>query len=129
MVVGNGMMAKKFLSFENDENILVFASGVSNSKETKPENFEREKKLIFESIEKSATKKFVYFSTCSIYDPTEKDSFYVQHKLECEQIIKENCKDYLICRVSNVVGKTLNPNTIISYLVSKSLTNLLWVTV
>jgi nucleoside-diphosphate-sugar epimerase len=119
MVVGNGMMAQRFLSFKSDENVLIFASGVSNSKETNIENFEREKRVIFEAIAKSTTKKFVYFSTCSIYDPSEKDSLYVKHKLECEQIIKENCKDYLIFRVSNVVGKTENKNTIISYLVSK----------
>lgn len=119
MVVGNGMMAQRFLSFKNDENVLIFASGVSNSKETKVENFDREKKLIFESINKSTTKKFVYFSTCSVYDPIEKDSFYVKHKLECEQIIKENSQDYLICRVSNVAGNTDNQNTIISYLVAK----------
>jgi nucleoside-diphosphate-sugar epimerase len=119
MVVGNGMMAKKFFSFKDDENILIFASGVSNSKETKVENFEREKDLLFEAISQNSTKKFVYFSTCSIYDPSEKDSLYVKHKLECEQLIEKNCKNYLICRISNVVGKTDNPNTIISYLVSK----------
>lgn len=119
MVVGNGMMAQRFLAFENDENLLIFASGVSNSKETNLENFQRENKKLFEATSYCATKKIVYFSTCSVYDPTEKDSLYVKHKLKCEQIIKENCANYLICRVSNVVGKTDNPNTIISYLVSK----------
>lgn len=113
------MMAKRFFSFNNNENILIFASGVSNSKETKVENFEREKKLLLQKIAQNITKKLVYFSTCSIYDPSEKDSLYVKHKLECEQLIEKNCKNYLICRVSNVVGKTDNPNTIISYLVSK----------
>jgi nucleoside-diphosphate-sugar epimerase len=119
MVVGNGMMAQRFFSFNNDENILIFASGVSNSKETNVENFEREKKLLFEAITQNSTRKFVYFSTCSIYDPSEMDSLYVKHKLECEQTIIKNCENYLICRVSNVVGQTDNPNTIISYLVSK----------
>jgi nucleoside-diphosphate-sugar epimerase len=119
MVVGNGMMAKRFSSFAENENILIFASGVSNSKETKVENYEREKRMLSEAIEKNLSKKIVYFSTCSIYDPSEKDSKYVVHKIECEQIIQNNCKDYLIYRVSNVVGNTDNQNTIISYLVSK----------
>lgn len=119
MVVGNGMMAQKFTSFEKDDKVLIFASGVSNSKEKSKENFEKEKIILLNAIDENNLKKIVYFSTCSIYDPSEKDSLYVNHKLECEQIIKENCKNYLICRASNVVGKTDNPNTIISFLVSK----------
>ena len=34
MVIGNGMIANRFMSYKNDEDIIIFASGVSNSKDT-----------------------------------------------------------------------------------------------
>ena len=46
MVVGTGLLAKAFLEYENDDNIIVFASGVSNSKEISREEFDREKLLL-----------------------------------------------------------------------------------
>ena len=41
MVVGNGMIANRFINYKNDEDTIIFASGVSNSKDTVEEQFSK----------------------------------------------------------------------------------------
>lgn len=115
MVIGNGLLARRFTSYANDDRFLIFASGVSNSKTKKPEAYNREVKLLRESISQYPDKIIVYFSTCSVYDPDEINSAYVQHKLNIENIIQTTTRKYFVFRVSNVAGKSPNPNTLLNY--------------
>lgn len=116
MIIGNGLIASLFKEDDREE-IIFFASGVSNSLETDIKQFKREEDLIIKTFSEYPDKKFIYFSTCSIYDSSKTESAYVLHKLKMEQIIKNNCKDYLILRVSNVVGTGGNPNLLMNYLI------------
>lgn len=116
MIIGNGLIASLFTEHDR-ENVIFFASGVSNSLETKESEFLREENLIRTTIEENPNKIFIYFSTCSIYDSSKTESQYVLHKLKMEQIIAELCPQYLILRVSNAVGKGGNPNLLMNYLI------------
>lgn len=116
MITGYGLIAKS-LQFIDSDDVLFFASGVSNSLETRDSEFEREHALLKSNIESNPGKTLVYFSTCSIYDSSKNNSHYVLHKLKMEQIIAEKCDRYYILRVSNAVGKGGNPNLLINYLV------------
>jgi len=116
MIVGNGLIASLFYDVDR-EDVIFFASGVSNSLETELSEFQREEDLIRETFTQNSDKLFVYFSTCSIYDSSKAASQYVLHKLRMEQIIAENCPKYLILRLSNAVGKGGNPNLLMNYLV------------
>ena len=116
MIVGNGLIASLFTECDQ-ENIIFFASGVSNSLETKKEEFLREENLIKKTIAENPNKVFIYFSTCSIYDSSKAESQYVLHKLKIEQIIIQLCPQYLILRLSNAVGNGGNPNLLMNYLV------------
>lgn len=115
MIIGNGMIARRFDEFKNDDDVLIFASGVSNSKETRPEPFERESQLVKSALASEPDKLFVYFSTCSIDDPTEQGSQYIRHKLEIEKGIANSGNRYLIFRTSNVVGGNSNPHTVLNF--------------
>lgn len=116
MIVGDGLIASLFIN-KDCENYIFFASGVSNSLETRKEEFLREENLIRKTIEENPNKIFLYFSTCSIYDSSKTESHYVLHKLKMEQIIARLCPQYLILRLSNAVGKGGNPNLLMNYLV------------
>jgi nucleoside-diphosphate-sugar epimerase len=116
MVIGNGLMAQTFSSYEKNESILIFASGVSNSTEIDDREFQRETELLKQTILKYPSYTIVYFSTCSIDDPTVRDRPYIKHKLRLEQYIKKRASNYLILRVSNVVGDLGNPHTILNFL-------------
>ena len=113
MVVGNGLIAKQFKKYNNNDDVIIFASGVSNSKETNAEAFEQEFNLIKSYLSKESL--FVYFSTCSIYDNSLIESNYVKHKLQVEDFIKANFERFLILRLPNMVGLTKNPHTFFNY--------------
>jgi len=117
MVVGKGMIAKRFGSYETDEQFLIFASGVSNSKNRIVAAYNREKELLKSSLNDNSEKTLVYFSTCSVYDPEEKESPYIVHKREVENIIRTHCRQFYIFRVSNLVGRSDNPNTVLNFFV------------
>ena len=115
MVVGNGLVAKRFERYKGDDNFLVFASGVSNSKNVIKEEYDREFHLLKETLANNINKKLVYFSTCSIYDPAEQNSLYVNFKKDIEHYITNNVERYTIFRGSNLVGLSQNPNTILNF--------------
>lgn len=119
MVVGNGMIARRFSDFAERDDVVIFASGVSNSKEVHPEPFNRERRLVEETLQQTIGSLFVYFSTASVDDPTEQGSPYVTHKLELEQLIASQATSYLLIRASNVVGGPGNPHTVLNFFVDR----------
>ncbi len=115
MVIGNGMIAKRFSRFADDADRLVFASGVSNSSNTEEAAFKRESDLLLEQMSLHPSATVIYFSTCSIYDPSMQRSAYVAHKQKMEELIKSVATSFIIFRVSNPVGFTGNTHTILNY--------------
>lgn len=117
MIIGNGLIAKEFKKNENFyEEYVIFASGVSNSKTTNLNDYDRELTLIQNYLNLNDNIKFIYFSSCSIFDESLKNSMYVQHKLKMEEYILNNFKNYLIYRLPIVVGFSQNPNTLTNFI-------------
>ena len=117
MIVGKGLIASLFTDVDQ-EDIVFFASGVSNSLETEKSAFLREENLLRKHLTENPKKIFIYFSTCSIYDSSKNGSLYVNHKLKMERLVEELAHKYLILLVSNAVGKGGNPNLLMNYLVN-----------
>ena len=112
------MIAKRFHSYTGENEFLVFASGVSNSKLNDSAEYAREMALLEKAIKKYPGKILVYFSACSVYDPEESGSRYVLHKKQIEEFIIENVERFSIFRVSNLVGQSDNPNTVLNFFVN-----------
>ena len=121
MIIGNGLIAQSFRPhFDKYEDIaILFASGVSNSKLSLESEYLREKLLLQNALLQN--KLLIYFSTCSIFDPTLQDSRYILHKLEMESLIVKT-DNYLIIRLPNVVGKIGNPNTMFNFFINQIIT-------
>lgn len=115
MVIGNGLVARSFGVYAKDDRFLIFASGVSNSKSSTEADFQREAQLLLQSMEANPGKMLVYFSTTSADDPDLLYTAYVQHKLNMEELVRSNAHRYAIFRLSNVAGRSENPNTILNY--------------
>ena len=109
------MVGKRFHSYSEEDQFLIFASGVSNSKTTNQEVYEREIKLLRQAVREHVDRSIIYFSTCSIYDPDEKNSEYVRHEQNIEEFIQANARQYNIFRVSNLAGNSSNPNTVLNF--------------
>lgn len=111
------MLASRFMDFEEDEERVIFASGVSNSKNTDKAHFEREIDLLKKTVHDHPRKILVYFSTCSINDADSQNAPYVLHKKEIEQFIRQKVDNYYLFRVSNVAGTSNNPYTLLNYFI------------
>jgi len=116
LIVGNGLIANAFEKLREREDVFLFASGVSNSLETDQDAFLREQNLLTESLKKHSNKLFIYFGTCSVYDPSAVTSPYVQHKLKMERIVVESGASYAIFRIPQIVGERGNSATLLNYL-------------
>ena len=117
MVVGNGLLAKIFASYKEDKSIVFFASGVSNSNNTNSNSFDREKKLLIETIERYKEKTLVYFSSCDVIYAEQINKLYYFHKLDMEKIIQENVQQYYIFRLPQTIGYSNNPNSLINFFI------------
>jgi hypothetical protein len=103
-IIGNGDIASVL---PEKKGLLFFASGVSNSQETKESEYRREKDLL---MSQPKDKHIVYFGSLSVF---YSDTKYAQHKLEMEKLIKENFEHWTIMRLGNI-DWGVNPNTIIN---------------
>ena len=118
MIIGNGMLAQEFTQYKNDDSILIFAAGVSNSTECRESEFIREKKLLQNSIKNIENMKIIYFSTCSMYDEYFQKNAYTMHKLEMERLIScSNCS-HTIFRLPQVLGSN-NKHQLMGFLYEK----------
>lgn len=111
MVVGNGLLARAFEHYKDNDQVIIFASGVSNSQETDEAAFDREHDLLM-SMPKD--KLLVYFSTCSVYDYGKQQTRYVRHKMHMERMMYYFPRN-IVLRLPTVVGHTNNSNTFFNF--------------
>jgi len=116
MITGNGLVAHAFKKYSQDTGILIFASGVSDSKNSTTEQFEREKSLLLQTLTENKARKFIYFGTTSVNDPDLQQSDYVTHKLKMEFLVQQNSTNYCVFRLPNLAGFSKNPNTVLNFL-------------
>jgi nucleoside-diphosphate-sugar epimerase len=116
-IIGSGFIARNFKKEKITKDVIIFASGVSNSMTKKKFLFDREKKKLKKIIELFIKKKIIYFSTCSVLDYTRSKKPYQRHKIFMENYIKKNFSNYLIFRLPEVIGSNKsNKNTLINFL-------------
>ncbi len=107
-IIGTGDIATALKEVNRDD-LLFFASGVSNSQETRKEEFERELALL---KDQKRDKRLVYFSSLA---PLYSDTPYTRHKRFMENAVEALFYDHCIIRLGNISwGK--NPHTLINYL-------------
>lgn len=115
MIVGKGLLARAFEPyFGRDPHVVVFASGVSNSLETRPSEFERERSLLQGPLN-SGARRFIYFGSCGVTGSESELMPYMQHKQSMEALVR-SIPGGLVLRLPQVVGKTDNPHTLTNFL-------------
>ena len=109
MIIVNGDIAS---AITDRDDLLFFASGVSNSQETRESEYQREKDLL---LAQDPNAHVVYFGSLSVFYNNNR---YGQHKLEMEKIVKSHFKRWTIFRLGNISWGT-NPHTIINFFRAK----------
>ncbi len=106
MIIGHGDVAGAILDRLDR---LYFASGVSNSAETRESEYGREKRLL-QVQDKNA--HLVYFSSLCVYSSVTR---YSIHKREMEQLVRAWFPARTIIRIGNITWGN-NPHTLINHL-------------
>ena len=121
MIVGKGLLAHAFEpQFGSDPRVVIFASGVSNSLETRTEAFAREHSLLCEALDRPA-KHLVYFSSCGVVTVQAESTPYMAHKKSMESLVLAS-PGGLVLRLPQVVGATHNPHTLTNFIRDRILT-------
>ncbi len=109
MIIGNGDIAKVLT---DNPNRLYFASGVSNSHETRESEYKRETSLL---LSQDKTKQVVYFSSLSLFLPRHQytNPMYIEHKKHMEELVKQTFSHYTIIRIGNITWGN-NPHTLLN---------------
>lgn len=122
MIVGTGQLAYTFKEYDIDD-IVFFASGVANSNCIDNNEFEREKKLLLSILKTNTNKSFIYFSSCALSVSEYSKNSYYQHKIDMENIIKENSTNYYIFRLPQLFGDLKKHSTLINFIYNSILHN------
>lgn len=106
MIVGSGDIASVL---PDRDDLLFFASGVSNSLCEDEKEYKRELDLL---LEQPRDAHIVYFSSLAVFYGSSR---YVAHKRWMEATIKQEFPKYCIIRIGNISFGS-NPNTLINFL-------------
>jgi nucleoside-diphosphate-sugar epimerase len=96
--------------------VVIFASGVSDSLETRTSAFQRERHLLQRTRAAHPDALIGYFGTCSGHDPDRRDTPYVRHKLEMESHLAGSPHPWLVLRLPLAVGPGQRGPTLACYL-------------
>jgi nucleoside-diphosphate-sugar epimerase len=120
MIVGSGLLARAFgPAYAGRSDICVYAAGVSNSSCSDEHEFLREQRRVADALSQNRdVEAFVYFGTCSAYDPEISGTPYVRHKLAMESMVRAHPR-HLVLRLPQIAGKTPNPHTLLNFLYAR----------
>lgn len=117
MVIGNGIIANRFIDYSLQAKYLIFAGSVNDSSIQDMEAIEEEEISVAKSLSNHPDAIFVYFSSCSILDTDVSQTAYVQHKARMENFLQNNAKKFLICRLPQVLGLNDTKSSLVKFLV------------
>jgi nucleoside-diphosphate-sugar epimerase len=119
VVIGNGMMAQAFRAFGSRRDVVVFASGVSDSTETSAAAFAREAELLRQTRAAYPEALLVYFGTCSVEDADRRETPYVRHKLAMESLVAAAGHAWIVFRLPLALGPIHRSPTLANFLHGK----------
>lgn len=115
MIVGNGQIATALNECDRDD-MVFFASGVSDSTCREEQEFNKEKELLKAILSKHRDKTIIYFGSCATSAPDYPKNTYYQHKENMEDIIKKTTENYYIFRLPQLFGKLKKHKTLINFI-------------
>ena len=120
MIVGSGLLARAFgPAYSGRPDVCVYAAGVSNSNCDDLHEFRREQQRVEDALNQNQHADcFVYFGTCSAYDPEISSSPYVRHKVAMEGMVHAHPR-HMVLRLPQIAGKTPNPHTLLNFLYAR----------
>lgn len=138
-IIGNGFLATQFRKTFGDRypRVTAVAAGVTKTTANIPEDFDREAELLYGLLRRcrSAHRLLLFFSTASFAmygsasdpsptmavesGPLYPPAAYGRHKLALEACVKASGAEFLILRLSHVVGLGQQPHQLLPSIVTQ----------
>lgn len=115
MIIGTGQLAKVFAGYI-DENVCLFASGVSDSSCVDSTAFDREKSLLLSTLRTYPAKRFIYFSSCALSAADYEKNAYYNHKADMEDLVAKHANHHFIFRIPQFFGDLIHHKTLINFI-------------
>lgn len=119
IILGNGLVSNSLSQLKSECDIVFFASGVSNSRETSLASFQRERAMLVSALQRYPNHRFIYFSSTIASIPFVTTP-YSSHKRAMEKLLLAADANHLIVRLPQLVGPTKSP-TLVAFLRSQIL--------
>lgn len=116
MIIGSGLIGAEFKNsiISDNDQIVIYAKGVSNSNCSDANEFIRDFNSLYDFMQSKNENVILYYiSTCGVY--SEKNNLYIKHKLRCEELVR-SYKNIYIVRLPQVAGKVINDNNLCGYI-------------
>jgi nucleoside-diphosphate-sugar epimerase len=135
-VVGNGFLATHLRAAFGARypRVTAVAAGVTKTTTTDPADFDREAELVYGLLRRcrAERRQLLFFSTASFamygstepaveWGPVYPPVAYGRHKLALEACVRASGADYLILRLSHVVGQHRQPHQMLPAIVEQVL--------
>ena len=120
-VIGEGVIAERFRHLNTQYETLVFAPNSENSQVVISTQFEEESNELRRLIGLHPRSQIVYFSSCSVLDPSLVATSYVIYKKSIEELVQELAPNYLIIRLPQVLSRQSEESNLSRYVIDRVL--------
>jgi dolichol-phosphate mannosyltransferase len=117
MVIGDGVIANRFLDYSLQSNYLIFAGSVNDSSIRDESLINIEEAAIQAALLQYTDATFVYFSSCSILDSNVSDSPYVKHKIRMEALVQRLANNFFIFRLPQILSLSDTKSSLVNFLI------------
>ena len=84
MVIGDGIIANRFIDYSLQSEHLIYAGNLHDSAIQDENVIHAEEVLVSDALAKNSNATFVYISSCHVLDSNMSQTPYVQHKKRME---------------------------------------------
>jgi NDP-hexose 4-ketoreductase len=131
-IVGRGFIARNLRPIVGShDDVVIFAAGVPTTSATLDDQFRREAVMLYDVVRRCGLdgRRLVFFSTCSaamygVPDCLRREdapvfplAAYGRHNLALEGVLAASGVDYLIIRLTHLVGRYQRPHQLFPHLV------------
>lgn len=121
MIIGEGVIFNRFIDYSLQSKYFIIAGTVNESTINDEATILEEESSIAAALTDHADSIIVYFSSCSILDPSVQHTQYVIHKLRMEKLIQKSAKHYCIFRLPQILGLSDTKTSLVGSFVNANL--------
>jgi glycosyltransferase involved in cell wall biosynthesis len=104
MIIGEGVIFNRFIDYSLQSKYFIIAGTVNDPLISDEALILQEEAVIAAALSDHNDLTIIYFSSCSLLDPSVQHTQYVRHKIRMEKLIQKSAPHYYIFRLPEIIG-------------------------